>query len=273
MEKLDYGTMLSPYPIVLSIGTLRKPRLSEIADDSILGFGKFSYYQTLIRLTPEIYFEKLANEELKKEFNSLDDDKRSSITMFDIVARDEQLSKTFLDMFNFFFVEKVVLEDGIFVLLDPQSEDRDITKENFRGAIIKEIFDQVLDIIQQICCIHEDTYEEDEEASFKNSLAKRLYDKMLKARKEAQKRKSAEKEDKNYSLPNIISAVSNKHPTINPINVYDLTLFQLIDSFNRLQVNSIYEIDSTRVSVWGDEKNTFDVSLWHKNEYDKQAVS
>ena len=162
MEKLDYGTMLSPYPIVLSIGTLRKPKLSEIANDSILGFGKFSYYQTLIRLTPEIYFEKLANEELKKEFNSLDDDKRSSITMFDIVALDEQLSKTFLDMFNFFFVEKVVFEDGIFVLLDPQSEDREITKETFRGDIIKEIFDQVLDIIQQICCIHEDTYEEDE---------------------------------------------------------------------------------------------------------------
>ena len=43
-----------------------------------------------------------------------------------------------------------------------------------------------------------------------------------------------------------------------------------MDAFNRLQRNTMYDIDSTRVSVWGDEKKTFDVSLWYKNEYDKK---
>ena len=45
-------------------------------------------------------------------------------------------------------------------------------------------------------------------------------------------------------------------------------MFQLLDAFNRMQMNSMYEIESTRVSVWGDEKKTFDASLWYKNNYD-----
>lgn len=237
-----------------------------------LGFGVFAYYQTLMQLTPEFYYKKLANESFKKEWDSLDDDRRSAITMFDIIVLDESLIGIYSEIFNFFFIENVVFKDGLFILLDPQYDDSEITKENLRGAITRENFDQVMDILQQICCIHDESYEE-EKVSFKNSLAKKLYNKMLKARKEAKEKSRTEgTADMNYSLPNIISAVSNRHPTINPISVWDLTLFQLIDSFNRTQVNSIYDIDSTRVSVWGDEKNTFDISLWHKNEYDKKQV-
>ena len=38
----------------------------------------------------------------------------------------------------------------------------------------------------------------------------------------------------------------------------------------RLQVNKVYDIDARRVSVWGDEKKTFNIALWYKNEYDKK---
>lgn len=120
--------------------------------------------------------------------------------------------------------------------------------------------------MQQICCI----YSEDEDIKnlkFKNALAKKMYEKMLKAKKKAQENK---KVDINLSLPNIISSISNKHPSINYINVWDLTVFQLMDAFNRVQTNTMYEIDSTRVSVWGDEKKTFDFTLWYKNNYDNK---
>ena len=45
--KFDYGTQLSPYPIVLSIGTLIKPKLQRVAD---LSFDKFNYYDSSIIL-------------------------------------------------------------------------------------------------------------------------------------------------------------------------------------------------------------------------------
>ena len=78
------------------------------------------------------------------------------------------------------------------------------------------------------------------------------------------------KADINLSIPNIISSISNMHPSLNYMNVWDLTVFQLLDAFNRLQANVMYDIDCTRVSVWGDEKKTFDVSLWYKNNYDNK---
>ena len=90
---------------------------------------------------------------------------------------------------------------------------------------------------------------------------------MLKAQKEQKKQA---KNDINLSIPNIISAVASKHPSLNLTSIWDLTIFQLLDSFSRLQANTVYEIDSTRVSVWGDEKKTFDPALWYKNIYDKK---
>ena len=92
-------------------------------------------------------------------------------------------------------------------------------------------------------------------------------EKMLKAKKKEQETK---KSDLNLTIPNIISSLANKHPSLNYVNIWDLTIFQLLDAFNRTQANSMYDIDSTRVSVWGDEKKTFDVSLWYKNNYDKK---
>ena len=81
-----------------------------------------------------------------------------------------------------------------------------------------------------------------------------------------QKDKKQDIKDKDkLTLPNIISAVSNKHPTISPITVWNMTLFQLYDSFNRLQINEIYQINKRKVSVWGDKENTFDISMWYKN--------
>lgn len=90
---------------------------------------------------------------------------------------------------------------------------------------------------------------------------------MLKAKK---KEKEEKKADKDLTIPNIISSVSNKHPSYNHTNIWDITIFQLLDSFNKLRLNTIYDIQALRVSVWGDEKKTFDSTLWHKNEYDKK---
>ena len=143
----------------------------------------------------------------------------------------------------------------------------DETKEQqVRGVIAKENFSEVIGLLQQICCIYNEE-ESLDDMKFKNNLARKLMEKMLKAKKKEQETK---KSDLNLTIPNIISSLANKHPSLNYVNIWDLTIFQLLDAFNRIISNSIYDIDSTRVSVWGDEKKTFDVSLWYKNNYDKK---
>ena len=262
--RLDYGTILCPEPITLSIGTLRNPTLREIAK---LKFDKFGYYEFLIKMSPETFYTKVKGDDGKAYWESLTEKEQDEMALYDFIMKEEPLTKLFLEIFNFFFVEPVILKEGFFILLKEDIEESDaVDTDNIRGVIAKENLPQVLDLIQQICCV----YEKEEDVAnmkFKNALAKKLYEKMLKANKKDNEKKKA---DINLSLPNIISSVSNKHPSLNPINIWDLTVFQLLDAFNRTQINTIYNIDSTRVSVWGDEKKTFDASLWYKNEYDKK---
>lgn len=267
--RFDYGTQLSPNPIVLSIGTLIKPKLKDIADTTKgMSFDKFNYFEFLIKMTPESFYTKIKGDEGKQYWNSLSEDEKENLTLYQVVIKDESLLNTFIDIFNFFFIEKVIFKEGYFVLLDTSDEkNNDITsQEEIRGVMSENIFLQVLNAIQQVCCIA-DKDEDVDEAQFKNKLAKKLYYKMQKAAKKAMEER---KGDIDLTLPNIISAVSNNHPTIDPIRVWNMTIFQLFDSFNRLQVKTIFEIDSTRVSVWGDEKKTFNAALWYKNEYDKK---
>lgn len=262
--RLDYGTILCPEPITLSIGTLRNPTLREIAK---LKFDKFGYYEFLIKMSPETFYTKVKGDDGKAYWESLTEEEQNKLTLYDVIMKEEPLTKLFLEIFDFFFVEPVILKEGFFILLKEDIEDKEaVDTDNIRGVIAKENLPQVLDLIQQICCVYEKE-EGIDNIKFKNSLARRLYEKMLKANKKNSENKRA---DINLSLPNIISSVSNKHPSLNPINIWDLTVFQLLDAFNRTQINTIYDIDSTRISVWGDEKKTFDASLWYKNEYDKK---
>lgn len=256
----DYGTQLSPVPIKLSIGTLKKPKLLEISE---LGFDKFNMFEAFLKMTPELFYTKIKGNEGKTYWESLSEQKQEDISLYSLILADESLQETYLSIFRFFFVEPVVFKEDMFILLNDDVENAsELKADNVRGVIHEKIFLQTLDLIQQVCCIAEKEQSIDE-MKFKNKTARKLYEKMLKAKKNERK-----KADINLSIPNIISSVSNKHPSINPINIWELTIFQLLDSFNRLQANTMYEIDCTRVSVWGDEKKTFDAALWYKNNYD-----
>lgn len=263
--RLDYGTQLSPVPITLSIGTLRKPTLKEI---SKITFDRFSFYEFFLKLSPEIYYTKLRKENDGEAFwDSLTEEEQDKITIYNIIEEDEKIRSTYVEIFNFFFVETVIYQEGFFILLkDEVANPEKIKREQVRGAIAKDNFQQVMSLLQQICCIYNEE-ESLDDMKFKNNLARKLMEKMLKAKKKEQETK---KSDLNLTIPNIISSLANKHPSLNYVNIWDLTIFQLLDAFNRTQANSMYDIDSTRVSVWGDEKKTFDVSLWYKNNYDKK---
>lgn len=258
--KLDYGTQISPIPITLSIGTMKKPTLREIAQ---LTFDKFSEYEFFLKLTPKLYYTIIRKDSGKEYWDSITEEEQSIIDIYSIIENDENIQNIYVEIFNFFFVENVVYEKGFFILFKQENAS---CIEQVQGAIAKENFSQVIDLLQQICCIRNEE-EKIEDMKFKNNLAKKLMEKMLKAKKEEKKAKKA---DLDLTIPNIISSVSNKHPSLNYLNIWDLSIFQLLDAFNRMQTNSMYEIDSTRVSVWGDEKKTFDFSLWYKNNYDKK---
>lgn len=262
MIELDYGTRLSPDPIKLSIGTLIKPKLRDI---SKVTFDTYSYYESLAKLTPKSYYNAVRKNMGGVEYwESLSLEERNNLKLFDIIVKEAELRNSYLEMLNFFFLENVVIYEDLFVVLKEGISEisSQSNAEDVQGIITKKNFNDIIFVIQQICCIEDKS--NNEELKFKNNLAKELYFKMQKA---VEEQKIERKEDKNFELPNLISAVSNSHPTIDPINVWDLTVYQLMDSFNRLQTNRMLDMQATSVSVWGDKKNAFNAALWYKNQF------
>lgn len=263
--KLDYGTQISFEPIKLSIGTIIKPTLKQI---SKISFEKFELYELLLKTTPESIYTKLLKDNGGLEYwDSLDEKSKDNMIIFDVIINDEKIRMLYIEMLNFFFQETVIFRESYLLVLNKDVKDLDmnkITTNDVCGVISKESLPQLFSVIQQICGIYNEEDDIDN-MKFKNEFQKQYILKMLKAQK---KNESKKKADINLSVPNIISALTCIHPSINYTNIWDMTIFQLYDTFNRIQQNKMYDIDSTRVSVWGDEKKTFDFGLWYKNNYD-----
>lgn len=255
--KLDYITLLSPNNIKLAVGTIKKPTLREIGE---ITFQRFYLYEFFLKLTPRLYFCKVLKDFGGAEkWESMSSEAKNIMKVFDLVKRDRSLQELYSEIFSFFFLEKVAYVDEAFVL--------NIIRDGVDvrvGAIDSDTFVEAVEILQQLCCIYEEEVKK-EEMVFKNEATRLLYERMQAAQAEKEK---DEKDDGNgiFSLPNVISSLSNRHTSINPVNVWELTIFQLYDSFERLRVNEAYGISATRVSVWGDEKNTFDATLWYKEK-------
>ena len=262
--RLDYGTMTSPRPIRLTICTVRKPTIDMIWD---IGFDTLAFYESFLSMTPEFYYTKINVAAGKKQWEPLSDEERDSMTLYSAVVSDENLRGIYMELFQFFIEEPVLYEQGFFIILnsgvDPHA---DITKDDIKGMITETLFQQVLNILKQVCGMEADEEPEDvTKIKFKNETARKLFEKMQKAKKWQKKHGN---HDPNLTLPNIISAVATRHPSINYTNIGQLTIYQVMDCFDRLRNDAFYEIDKTRVSVWGDEKTTFKPDTWHKNEYD-----
>lgn len=264
--RFDYGTQISPFPIPLSVGMLRKPKLRDIADPKskpAMSFTKFMFYEFLISMTPKEFFTKAEVEKGQEFWDSLSEEEKRGLTVYDLIQLNPTLMQNFLEVFNFFFEETVLFVEGVFVLVNPDKDYSIDTpqREDIVGVIDSHNFSEILYAIQQVCCIAQ---EEEETPKFKNKIAEQMYYRMKEAEKEQKK-----KADKDMTLPNIISKVSAKHNSLNFTNIWDLTIFQLLDNFASMREGAMYEIEWTRVAVWGDEKRTFDPARWYKNDFDK----
>lgn len=266
--KLDYGILLSNEPIRTKIATIKPPRLITIR--KTIGFDVFSLYEMYLRITPKIYYNLIVPDG-SAIWKSISKEERSTIEMYDLVLNTKELQSIYEEIFNFFIIENVIFIEKYFVVLNKQDIDHDeITVEDVKGIICKENFKEILSLLQQICGFEVKEEESlNKEQKFKNDRAKELYEKIY-GKNDNDSDDDLEKKEVNYdlTLPNIISAVSNCHPTISPLNVWNLTVFQLVDSFHRIMQNKADSISRTNVAVWGDEENKFKDDQWLKNRYD-----
>lgn len=250
--KLDYFTLISPYPMALNIGNIKSPTLRDVYN---ISYSTYRSYLNNISITSEIYYKTIESDKYDW-YMALESDKRPNI--FDIIVSNDNISAMISRSLGFFFVENVVFDQDykVFVVYGENKDENGNTIPI--GVIGRNNYEEVCDIILQLNGIAKAI--EEQKPKFKNKLAEKIYYKTQSLRE-----KNANQTDKNIEIGNIISAVCAFHNSINYTNVWDLTVFQLYDQFHRLQINAWYEVRSMSVAAWGDSENTFDASQWYKN--------
>ena len=124
---LDYGTLLSEEPIKFPIGSIKPPTIGDIKK---ITFAKFQLYEVYLQITPEDFFSKSKDPEIKRIWENLSDEQKEQLTLFNMILTDKSLQNIYTEIFNFFFIEDVVFEENMFSIYD---------NGNLIGAIREEI--------------------------------------------------------------------------------------------------------------------------------------
>lgn len=245
--KLSYFELLSPAPVrIQDLGSVVSPTLRDIYS---IGYNTYQYYLTVLLMDLKTYLTMAGYPE---KYDSLSDEEKMEINVFELLIADKQSAVLLQDILNFFISEEVTYSpknNGFIVKNDSQAI----------GIITKEIYPQLCDLICQRNCINSNQKEDLSKVKSKKALE--ILKKLQKGR--AEKTKLA-KADKNMELGNIISAVANRSHSLNILNIWDLTVFQVWDCFSRLSNNSIYDIQSMSVAAWGNKDNYFDTTSWFR---------
>lgn len=171
---------------------------------------------------------------------------------FDLLTANPQSTALLQTVLNFFIAEDVVYspEAAAFLVQNGGTVIGRISKEEYPG---------LCDLICRCNCIASNRTEDLSKVKSKKALE--ILKKLQKGREEKSKQTKA---DKNMELGNIISAVANKSPSLNILNIWDLTVYQIWDCFFRLSNNNIYTIQSMSVAAWGNKDHYFDATAWFK---------
>lgn len=249
---LDYSDLISPLPLELvNVGSIHSPTLREIWDISY-----FTYANYISHLNMDI-------EEFYKTYKKgikLSDKKLLNTTKFDLVLENENFRNVILEALNFFFVETFYWNADFKAFISQGNAD-----PQHIGIINQYNYTDVVSIILQKVHIKND--DDDIDLSrVKNKRAKRIYEKARIGRRKLNKTKA--KSNLDMTIPNIISSIVSRHKSLNWTNIWEITIYQLFDTFEKLQLDDQYEFFARQVSIWGDKDKSFKFGIWNTNLYD-----
>lgn len=274
--KLDYFSLLSPLPYYIdNVGSVKSPTLREI---SKLGYSTYQYLVSNLLISVDSYYkmindsqEYLCNFTEKEKENILqaktnyeksDEDIKHNTSIYSIIMLDNILAKSILCSLKFFFEDEITynIDTNTFLLFNGSINENN--EKVLTGVINEKNYNNVIDIILQRLNISRKQDEYDN-VKPKNKIAEDILKKFRKANKK--NKTNPKKDDPKMEFGNIISSISSHSKTLNILNVWDLTVFQLYDQFTRIKYDDLYTRNSTSVSIWGDSENKFDETIWFLN--------
>lgn len=264
---LDYALLISPTPLQLNLCSVRSPTLREI-DALPDKFNTYHMYLSMLLLDIDTYYKNMELQgdsyfagytekekqqilSIRAEYAGLTEEQRALTGRLDIFGFDRKIVVPLTQALSFFLCEKIIYspEENEFLIFGAESVDPVCT-------INSRQLSELESIILQLNAVSVNTMDA---ADAKNKTAAKIIEKLNKRKKA--KEKSA-KPDPKLELPNIISAISACHSSINILNIWDLTVYQVYDLFARMQQNTIFVVLKMSVAAWGNKDNKVDFTQW-----------
>lgn len=232
--------------------------IKEIVQD--IGYSNYMAHAQTLSLTVEEFIKNVTDMDLRMELEV----KKNDLKPFDFFADifGSQMLESMINSLSVFLRtdDIILIEQGVLAV--------DFVKRGFisfdeEGALIthSEKINEVSD--DELTFINRDIFEQIVQAiKYQNYLKKievkkrdynpadesaRLLVEQMEANKkrvEEKKRREVEDSDDEIDIGDIMSAISSKSNSLNKLNIWDLTLFQMYDEYSRLEI-----IDSYKFSI------------------------
>lgn len=246
--RFDYFDMLSGDPIFLQgVGHIRSPLLRELHPTNGIGFKSYNLYLNFLTWDKEhlLKYDQLMQYKGAHRLN------RKCFNTFDVATLLPQTRELCRVVLSFFMLEDLVWDEANRRYLVMTRDETPAVA----GGIDRDNFEEVRDAMLQLNFIGLDKDEAPMQHSDEKS--KDLWEKAQKHLKE-QAQKEAKEDKPEYRLSNIISKLCALHPSYNLFNVYDLTVFQLYDSFFQVSYIRSSNLNERIFSNHGGDKFKFE---------------
>jgi hypothetical protein len=220
---------------VEGIGNVKPKTLREIVE---VGYSKFLEYLNIFTLEVRDF--------IKDEY--LD---QVDIPLFHVILAfdDDTFQTHFKEAIEFFIEKKVIISRENFTAICYEDENFYLDSNNF--SILKNVIKWQNGILQTT---------DKKDLKFKNDRAKKIFERLNKTKEQVDKLKK--KEEGDLDLADIVSAIGSKSFSLNKLNVFDLTLYQLYDEFKRLDLIDNYHTSLKAVMAGAQKVN---VNHWTSN--------
>ena len=212
------------------------------------GIDQYHQFLSIISIQHEDILKCLQIEE---KFNALPEVDRAQLTSFNLLTGAPSLRQCLSEALSFFILEPLQWDDHKHMYH---------TAGNPCGQISDSNYMAVRRAIMLSNCLSVDDVESQK---FKGKRGRAIYERIMAGRAAAQRQKEKSESWDPLTLPSIVSAVAARHNSINLLNIWELTIYQLYDQFAQLNKNFQVDVSSLKWAAWGTEQ--FDYSLWYKN--------
>jgi hypothetical protein len=255
----DKHTLICGIPANIGGVLVRQPTLHEIF--RVVGHDRYSGFLYVIGISIDQFMESMEKggaRSVADAYKALTDEQRSQIHRFDLLLAEPSWRGILMDALSFF-----ICGDLDF---DLQHSALYVVSDNGRVMMDGDLFDSVRDFVFQAARLK---HEESKPTGFVNAAAKAAYEKLqaLKAEQATTAKKKESKGDPDMELWNLIGAVAAHSRGYNLLNIFELTVYQLYDQFERINNQEYLDGYASKWAAWG--KDSFDFGGWYKTSSNK----